>query len=286
MKRKILFFIGMVLVNASFAKEPQQLDTIYANNTMNMALFFPSDIRQGIVGSENFVFTYNREKGQTLGLLKATKGEQSNLLVITTDGKVYSYIIKYADSLAELNRFVSLFESIGDEKSGRSRVSSGQDSISSQITEEEGKSIDSISVGKGKYSKEFIEKSCASLLKRPERKNIVKRKNGMSLSIKNFVYYKDLVFMQFEIKNESGIDFDVDTLEVFKAIGNNKRKSSYQELAINPIHIYRMPEKVRHGGTARFVYVMKKFTLGDSEKVLIQANESNGSRQITLKRNF
>lgn len=49
----------------------QILDTIYANDTKNVALFFPEPIRQGVTGADNFVFTYNREKEQYFGLLQA-----------------------------------------------------------------------------------------------------------------------------------------------------------------------------------------------------------------------
>ncbi|HAF76057.1 MAG TPA: conjugal transfer protein TraN, partial [Maribacter sp.] len=44
------------------AQDTILIDTIYANDTKNVALFFPEPIRQGITGAENFIFTYNREK--------------------------------------------------------------------------------------------------------------------------------------------------------------------------------------------------------------------------------
>ncbi|WP_317048430.1 hypothetical protein [Confluentibacter sediminis] len=74
----------------------QAIDTIYANDQKNVALFFPKPIRQGITGASHFVFTYNREKEQYFGLLQAKPGTESNLLTITNDGKVYSYILKYS----------------------------------------------------------------------------------------------------------------------------------------------------------------------------------------------
>ena len=48
------------------------LDTIFANESKIVALFFPAPIRQGITGAENFVFTYNREQEQHFGLLQAS----------------------------------------------------------------------------------------------------------------------------------------------------------------------------------------------------------------------
>ena len=274
MKTTIMTFISFLTFFTCKTQETKKLDTIYASSTMNLALFFPTNIRQGIVGSENFVFSYNRERAQPLGLLKAIKGKPSNLLVITTDGNVYTYIIKYAPSLTEMNRFIPISESIGHEHQRKPLVV--RDTIKS----------DSNLVVKKQYPTAFLEKSCMALLKQPERKNIIKRKEGLSLAIKNMIYNEDLVFMQFEIKNDSGFDFDFDTLHVFKVNGNNKRKASYQELKIKPIHIFRIPSKVRIGSISRFVFVLPKFTLGSSEKLYLQLKESSGSRLLALITKF
>ena len=118
----------------------------------------------------------------------------------------------------------------------------------------------------------------------PERKNITKRKKGVSLGIKNMVYEKDLVYLQMEIKNTSGIDFEIDALEIFKVNGSRNKKSSYQELQIKPLHKHDLLEIVKNGAVGRFVYVLPKFTFSDDEKLMIQLLESKGSRSLTLIR--
>ena len=143
--------MSLGFICSAHAKNIQELDTIYANETMTMALFFPSNIKQGITGSENFVFTYNREKEQNLGLLKAVNSEDSNLLVITTDGKVYSYILQYSNSIEYPNRFISTTESIGNQKRIREK-----DSSKSKVLQNNNPSIDSLNL---------LRKSCESLLK-------------------------------------------------------------------------------------------------------------------------
>ena len=272
MKTRIITLGFFLILLTIYGKETKKLDTIYANEKMNLALFFPANIRQGIVGSDNFVFSYNREKGQTLGLLKATNGEPSNLLVVTTDGNIYSYIIKYTESLDELNRFITLSDSIGHE-SKREPIVKVKPVKTKSKTER-----------KKQPSNPFLEKSCAALLEHPERKNIVKRKKDLSLGIKNMVYYKDLVFVQFEIKNKSGIDFDIDYLKLALVSGNGKRKSSYQSTPLIPSYIYKMPNKTRHEETSRFVYVIPKFTLGDNEKLELSLKELSGNRELVLER--
>lgn len=279
MIRSLMLISLFLNTNFFFAQSSQRLDTIYANEKMNTAVIFPSEIRQGISGATNFVFTHNREQGQRLGLLKATKGANSNLLVITTDGQVYSYILKYSNQLKELNRFVLATESIGNEKEGRTKAKGKLDWTPSLFAIE---TKDSISNNHTKYSKEFLEKSCASLLKRPEKKNIRQSKDGLSIAIKNIVYYDDLVFMQFEIKNDSGIDFEIDYLKLVILTGNTKRQSSLQTNTLVPKYIYKIPKKTRYAETSRFVYVLPKFTFGAKERMQVYLKELNGNRELVL----
>jgi len=128
--------------------------------------------------------------------------------------------------------------------------------------------------------------SSEKLLKLPERTHITKAKKGIRIGIKNVVYKNDKVYMQLEIKNSSGINFDVDFLNVYRVNGNKKRKTSYQKLSLNPIYKHDLPETVRHGETVRFVYVFDKFTLGDNEKILLKLQEENGSRYVEMKRDL
>lgn len=266
--KKLMILLSLGIVFSAQAKNKVQLDTLYANSTMTMALFFPSDIKQGITGSENFVFTYNREKEQNLGLLKAVKGTPSNLLVITTDGKVYSYFLKYSEHIENPNRFITSSESIGNAK----RVQKKElDTIAS---------IESISVND---STDLLSRSCESLLKLPEEKNIRKKEGGLKLSLKNLKYHEDNVYLQFEIENKSGVRFDFDYLHIFKVNGNKKRNASYQEIPLKPIYIYNKPDQLLHSTKTRVVYVFPKFTIDKNEYISIDLKERGENRKLNLK---
>ena len=266
--KKILILLSLGLFYPVHATNTKTLDTIYANSTMTMALFFPSDIKQGITGSEHFVFTYNREKEQNLGLLKAVKGEPSNLLVITTDGKVYSYILKYAEHLENPNRFISVQESIGDaEREPKEEMELRED-------------LDvNISVND---SPELLRRSCESLLQLPEEKHIRKKQGGVILSLRNLKYHGDNVFLQFEIENQSGVRFDFDYLKIFKVSGNKKRNASYQELPLEPVYVHNKPSQILPNTKVKMVYVVPKFTISDNEKIEARLQELNTTRSVHL----
>lgn len=270
--KNIILILGMAFTLSAQASDTKPLDTIYANEHMNMALFFPSEIKQGIVGNGNFAFTYNRENQQTLGLLKAVPGKDSNLLVITDDGSIYSYIIRYARELEYPNRFITEQERIGTERQGMEKVS--QKEVPREPV------LDSpISV---KKIEEKFQESCGALLKLPERKNIRKRDQGLSLAIKNMYTMEDEVYVQFEIANNSGVQFDFRELELFKISGKKGRNASYQELELLPLFKHNIPKKIGHGQRTRFVYVFPKFHLDKGEKIKANLSERNTTRTVRL----
>lgn len=243
------------------------LDTIYANDKVTVALFFPHTICQGITGSENFVFTYNREKQQYFGLLQAQPGVDSNLLAITEDGQVYAYIIKYADSIPKLNYFISVSESIGREKPLVKHTKNVMDTIGGEL-EDKTTPYQSMSEQLLKISKKAISS---------------RRKKGIVLKLLDLKYDKNKVYLVLEIKNRSEIDFEVDDLKVYVTSGHKKRKSSYQRLELPIRDQYKKPKRIRSGEHKRFVYVVPKFVLGDKEKLMIVLNELHGSRTVVLK---
>lgn len=264
---KTLFLIPLILVSVMLNAQKKQLDTIYANDSKNVALFFPSTIKQAITGSENFVFTYNREKEQYFGLLQAQPGGESNLLIITNSGQVYSYILKYADKLPKLNYFISNEESFGNEKPIQPIMNLKTDS--SEMNEKRNSGY---------------EKYCNYLLNSKFEQKSTTRKKGIKLQLQKVTYQGSEVYLVLEIQNRSHIDFEIDYLSNSVINGNKKRKSSSQTNPIDPLFEYKIPNIIKSGLHHRFVVVLPKFVLGDNERLVIELKELNGNRKIVLER--
>ncbi|SIQ20782.1 DUF4138 domain-containing protein [Maribacter ulvicola] len=262
--KTIILIILTVCSNYIIAQ--QTLDTIYANDKKNVALFFPEPIRQGITGTSNFVFTYNREKEQYFGLLQATPGMESNLLAVTKKGQVYSYILKYKKRLTKLNYFITQKESIGCEQPKEVKQN--------PITKLQNPYEDRIA---------YFEKFSKYLLKSKYEVITTKRKKGVKLQLQKIVYNASEVYMVLEIKNSSEIDLEIDYLNVYRTNGNKKRKASFQRLEQKVIYQHSMPKQVKSGEKKRFVYTLPKFVLGDNEKLQIELKELKGNRKVTLK---
>ena len=273
MKKSLFIFSFLLAFTFVEAQTSKSLDTIYANSQKNVALFFPKPIRQGITGSANFVFTYNREKSQYFGLLQASPGEESNLLAVTNDGQVYSYILKYKSGLSKLNYFIVQKESIGNEKP---LVKVDVESLNEVQPKHASNFLEA-------YRLEYFKKYAEFILKRPGILSKSKRKNGMIVRVRKLVYNRSEVYVHMEIENRSGIDFEIDALNIYKINGNKRRKSSYQKLQQEIIYKHKIPEAIKNKQSVSFIYVMPKLVLGNNQKLQVELLEMKGDRNIIVK---
>lgn len=265
MRTLFLIFISLI---STFVKAQTDavLDTIYANDTKNVALFFPEPIRQGITGSDNFVFTYNREKEQYFGLLQAKPGKESNLLVVNRNGAIFSYIVRYKKQLSKLNYFIPLSNSIGNEKPILT------DSIRVVTSE---KNIDNRTY--------YYQKFCSYLLNRNQRiGRIKKRTQGIVLTVKNVVFDKEELYFVIQIENNSTMDYDLNFLNLSIETRQKGKKKSLQSLYQEPIYKHLLPSKIVEGKMVRLVYVLPKFSLSSDRRAILELNENDGERNIKL----
>ena len=266
---KHLIFISLLLFVSvlATAQTPFHLDTIYANDQKNVALFFPEPIRQGITGSENFVFTYNREKGQYFGLLQAKPGKESNLLIVGKNGSVFSYIIKYRKKLDWLNYFISTSQSIGNEKP------TSLDSTTIVKRED--------TIAKRTY---YYNKFSSYLIDRKQHIGRLKKRNeGIVLSIENIVFDKEELYFVIQIENKSSLDYDLNFLKLSVETRKKGKKKSLQRLYQEPIFKYNLPAKVKENETVRLAYVLPKFSMSNDRRAVLELNEKNGERNLKLK---
>ena len=276
MKKQILI---LVTVMAAFLKAGAQentidLDTIYANDRMNVALIFPEPIRQGITGSEDFVFTYNREKEQYLGLLQAIPGEVSNLLVISTTGSIFSYIVKYSEELEKLNYFIAETGKIGNEIPDLSEKLNDDLAVFSDAIAE-----------KELADKDIYYQNFSSHLLRSKQRigKLRKRKDGVELKVQNIVFHNSELYFVLEINNNSPIDYEPAFLNVSVETRKQGRKKSIQKLPVSPVYKHLVPEIIPQKKTNRFIYVLPKFSIAEDKIVVIDLKEQQGERDIKLK---
>jgi len=121
------------------------------------------------------------------------------------------------------------------------------------------------------------------LLKSSFQSLATKRKKGIKIQLQKMVYDASEVYLVIEVRNKSGIDFEIDYLYVYRTNGNNKRKASHQRLLQEVIYKCEIPNVIVNGQYQRFVFVLPKFVLGDNQKLMLELKELKGGRKIILK---
>jgi hypothetical protein len=266
---KTYLLISAIILTGThlYSQKVERLDTIFANEHKNVALFFPQPISQGITGASHFVFSHNRERQQHFGLLQAKPGKESNLLVIDAGGSVYSYILKYKKDLSRLNYFIPGTARIGTEK----RDLPGPAKEVGQKT--------------NKFDRDTHYRNfCSYLLGKKEQIGRLRKRNqGILLSIENIVFNQNELYFVIQIENQSSLDYDVNFLNLSVSTRKKGKKKSTQTLTKEPLFAYKAPVKIKEGHTAKMVYVFPKFSLSNDRQVLLELNEGKGERDVVLK---
>ncbi|WP_318310088.1 DUF4138 domain-containing protein [Flagellimonas crocea] len=246
-----------------------QSDTLYVNDTHMLSLIFPKPISRAVTGHSNYTLGYNQVTPERVGLLQGNQGSDSNLLVVTEDGLAYSYYLVYRKQFKESHRFVNTSQAIGNvlpknpldgmaqKKIRRFQIFTPSDSLQYR-----------------RASQYFSERN-NTVLK-------AQRKDGMILRLRDVSYFGKETYIVLEIENRSDIDFEVDFVQLFRAHGNPRKKSSYQKLSLEPIYRYKKPSMVKVGKVERFVYVVPKFTLTGKEQLMVALQEKSGSRKLIV----
>jgi hypothetical protein len=245
----------------------QTLDTIYANDRQVVSLSFTDPIQTGMTGSPNFAFNFNREQAENLGLLQAEKGQESNLLVRTTSGNLYSFILVYREHLSRLHYFIARDQRLRNPFQHPSKTLVARDSVQKIPMQQ----------------KESFTLVCNQLLHKKSSTHRSKRQKGIRVKLIDQVYHNDHVYMVYELKNRSDIPYELGQFQLLKVLGTPKRKASYQELPITPLFEFKIPEQIGPSSSVRFVVVYPKFTLNAEERLQVKVLEAQGSRNLMVR---
>ncbi len=266
MKNHILFPIISCLLFSTQAPG-QTLDTIYANDHQVVSLSFTDPIQNGMTGSSNFAFNFNKEQADNLGLLQAEKDQESNLLVRTTAGDLYSFNLAYREHLPQLHYFIGPDQRLANPFQHSSNGTSAQDCIQKTASTKE----------------EHFTLFCTQLLHKKSSTRHSKHQKGIKVKLMDQVYHDDHVYMVYELRNRSTVPYALGQFQLSKVLGTPKRKASYQELPITPLFEFKMSQKISPSSSVRFVVVYPKFTLNDEERLNVKVLEAQGSRNLILK---
>lgn len=298
MQRQYFWIVWLWIIQAALAQgavSTKLSGILHANGGFNTTLVFPESIKQGVCGSENFRFIFDSEHSGQIGLLKASSGSDSNLLVVTEAGNLYSFIVKYAENIEfdQINHFIqkdraigNLSSNIADDTQDIENEKPAQD-ISSQS-----KTVVAYDKPMQKGSKPtelrdrdpYFSAVCAELT--AQKPYFIRHSasiHNITLHVNRITYDKGVLYVTFRLENNSAIGYEIDFIDFFISMKKPTGKSATQPLRLEPLYICSSPKSVEGHTTATFVYGFKKFSLMAPKALLVELNERGGERNLRLK---
>lgn len=293
--KNFYFMLVVLLVSISiFGQEkPVEEFVIYANSTKNSSLIFPTPIKKAVVGSENFKFGYNKTELSNIGILKATLGEESNLLIITENGNIFSFVIRYKKDNNLLTYFIKENMAVGNEKGNivLSETPEKQKSEKESVAKPNnmGRVVDAITVNNFQTqtvndTTHVYKKLCLGEIDKPIFYNrIYGTKDKVTVKLKNISYLENELYFTVILKNESTLDYDINYLNFYITSRNKKKNTTTQTIPYKSKYIHNLPTKIKAGENIEVVYVYQKFSINENKILLIEMTEDNGERNVKLE---
>lgn len=233
--------------------EPYHL-AITSYKTTN--LIFPYAIKSVDRGSKDILVQIAKGVENILQV-KAAKSnfDETNLTVITSNGKLYSYIINYTNNPSVLNiQFANA---------------------------EEDKTNAFLPVT---HSNEAEIKADAENAFNADRniKGLKNRKYGIELQLDGLYINDEVMYYRIKLQNQSNINYDIEQFRFFILDQQKSKRTASQELEVQPLYIQGDTSVVASQSEHVFVYAVPKFTIPDKRYLTIQLMEKNGGRNLKL----
>jgi len=238
--------------NSSDLIKPYKLDITWHKTTL---LIFPAAIQSADRG-DKYVLA-QKVKG-TDNILKVKAGQknfkQSNLSVVTDDGKVYTFMVDYNPDPA--------YQVIDLRKQPKKvRVQfSGLSMNKKQIA-------DYMKIISGQKS--FLH-------------GVKQHKYQMKFKLRGIYVKNNILFFRFTLDNKTQLSYKIDFLRFYIKDKKQAKRTAIGEREIHPLLLNILPGKGKDTGKI-IIAAFKKFSIADDKNFIIEMMEKNGDRHFLLE---
>tara|TARA_R110000744_G_scaffold135782_3_gene245404 strand:+ start:13468 stop:14424 length:957 start_codon:yes stop_codon:yes gene_type:complete len=297
----ILFIIGF------FDFMFGQTDTIQVSKDYKTILVLPEPYSFSINGKDlNFIESFPKstsEKADHIVMLAYNniapdKQDYTNYTVYTKDGLAYDFILDLV-AIPETKRW-NITKDMADNFSEIGLSINHSEGTDAEIIKNEDTALpNDIDILTNGREENFKIKPLSTSLYQEDRIAYLKQKCKNHISdkgniaryfskvgdvfiwLKGVYYDREELYFLFTLENKEPIDLDINFLKSF--IGTNyKQSSSNQKSEFQPLFRYGQPTRVKGNTSASFVLIFEKFTLDKNKHLVLELDELNGNRNISL----
>ncbi|UOE51357.1 conjugative transposon protein TraN [Mucilaginibacter sp. SMC90] len=235
--------------------QPQLLAVTFAKTTN---LIFPYAVKSVDKGSKDLLVQVAKGVENIIQVKAAVQGfAETNLTVITADGKLYSYVVDYTDKPKALNIKVDASPGINNTDARFSLTSDNEASIQD-------------------YGQQVA-------LKKPILKNIKDSKADIEMSLDGIYIHDQMLYFQISLSNNSNLAYNIDQLRFYIHDKKRSKRTASQETELQPEQLTGNVRIIRGQSKQTIVVTLQKFTIPDQKFLTAQLMESNGGRNLDLK---
>ena len=240
--------------NKTASIEPYRID-ITASKTTN--LIFPFAIQSVDRGTED-ILVAKASGAENILHIKASRDSfpETNLTVITKDGILYSFIVRYNNSPVRLNIV------FGKQDSAQVQLSGGNHQVDQMET----------------VSKKILSKRKMYAHFSDQHSEIVLQLQGLYIS-------SDVLFFQVSIHNRSNVSYETESIRFFIRDRQKAMRTASQETELVPLYESGIPCTIQAKHRKSIVIAVGKFSVPDNKYLELHLLEKNGDRDLGLKLN-
>lgn len=232
--------------------EPYKLDIAYSKTTN---IVFPHAIISVDRGSKD-VLAQKAKGVENILQVKAARDSfpETNLTVITADGRLNSFVVSYARRPTVLN--LSLTGTL----KGNTIFLSPENLNDAEVQS---------------YAQ-------AAAISKKKVKGIKDKNFGIRFQMSGLFIQDDVLYLRINIENQSNINYEIDQLRFFIRDQKKANRTATQEIEITPVYVQNNADKVNGTSNQTIVFALPKFTIPDKKYLAIQLMEKNGGRHLKL----
>lgn len=180
---------------------------------------------------------------------------ETTLTVVTGDGKLNSFLLRYSPDPSVLNVSIGAASRVGT-------ITLAPESINQAEVQA---MASSVAISKRKSA------------------TIRDRNSGVEIEVDGIFIHDDIMYWRLKIANKSNINYTVEQLRFFIMDQRKAKRTASQELEVSPVFVFNSLDKIAAQKEGTAVFAVPKFTIPDSKILAVQLMEKNGGRHLEIE---
>ena len=272
MKRYIVFLLCLCAGRSGQAQIPQSEITprqveVSFNKTTH--LIFPAPVQYVDLGSTDIIADKAAGAANVVRLKAAVRDFQAetNLTVITADGRFYAFDVRYADDPGQLSIRI-------------------MNDLQAQIPEGKAPTVPVRLDALDGDDAARIDSAMEQIYNndKPQIKHIGYKRYGLQTLLTGiYIDSEGWLYFGIEMRNDSRIPFDIDHIGMYVRDKRLPRRTAVQDIEIVPVRRLHPLSEIDTGKTGRTVWAIPKMTIPDGKALHIDIYERGGGRHQSLR---